>query len=118
MVLLDDNFSSIVSGVEEGRLIFDNLKKTICYGITVNIPELIPFLVAVIFGVPLPLSTILMVAICLGTDMMPAISLAYEDKVPSFPSSPIPFLHPFTHCFLCSLSNHTHSFHIGPSIGK
>jgi sodium/potassium-transporting ATPase subunit alpha len=42
---LDDNFSSIVSGVEEGRLIFDNLKKVIAYTLTSNIPEVVPFLV-------------------------------------------------------------------------
>ncbi|CAI5969673.1 unnamed protein product [Closterium sp. NIES-64] len=80
MILMDDNFASIVNGVEEGRLIFDNLKKTICYALTVNIPELVPYLVNVLGGVPLALSTVLMLAICLGTDMLPAISLAYEEK--------------------------------------
>jgi sodium/potassium-transporting ATPase subunit alpha len=44
MLLLDDNFSSIVNGVEEGRIIFDNLKKSIMYTLCSNIPELIPFL--------------------------------------------------------------------------
>ncbi len=44
MLLLDDNFSSIVNGVEEGRVIFDNLKKSICYTLSSNIPELLPFL--------------------------------------------------------------------------
>jgi sodium/potassium-transporting ATPase subunit alpha len=44
MLLLDDNFSSIVNGVEQGRVIFDNLKKSICYTLSSNIPELIPFL--------------------------------------------------------------------------
>ena len=43
MILLDDNFASIVNGVEEGRLIFDNLKKSIAYTLTSNIPEIIPF---------------------------------------------------------------------------
>jgi sodium/potassium-transporting ATPase subunit alpha len=45
-ILLDDNFSSIVTGVEEGRLIFDNLKKVIAYTLTSNIPEVVPFLVS------------------------------------------------------------------------
>ena len=81
MILMDDNFASIVNGVEEGRLIFDNLKKTICYALTVNIPQLAPFLANVLFSMPLALSTVLMLAICLGTDMLPAISLAYEEKV-------------------------------------
>jgi hypothetical protein len=44
-ILLDDNFSSIVTGVEEGRRIFDNLKKVLAYTLTSNIPEVIPFLV-------------------------------------------------------------------------
>jgi sodium/potassium-transporting ATPase subunit alpha len=44
MLLLDDNFSSIVNGVEQGRVIFDNLKKSITYTLSSNIPELIPFL--------------------------------------------------------------------------
>lgn len=78
MILLDDNFASIVSGVEEGRIIFDNLKKSIAYALAANIPELIPFLLSIIIRIPLPLSTVLMIAICLGTDMVPAISMAYE----------------------------------------
>eukprot|EP00184_Porphyridium_aerugineum_P000836 CAMPEP_0184698616 /NCGR_PEP_ID=MMETSP0313-20130426/5172_1 /TAXON_ID=2792 /ORGANISM="Porphyridium aerugineum, Strain SAG 1380-2" /LENGTH=1120 /DNA_ID=CAMNT_0027157581 /DNA_START=172 /DNA_END=3531 /DNA_ORIENTATION=- len=78
MILLDDNFSSIVAGVEEGRLIFDNLKKSIAYTISSNIPELTPFLVFVLFGIPAALSTILILCIDLGTDMIPAISFAYE----------------------------------------
>jgi sodium/potassium-transporting ATPase subunit alpha len=80
MILMDDNFASIVNGVEEGRLIFDNLKKTICYALAVNIPELIPFLAYVLIQIPLPLSTVIMLLICLGTDMVPAIALAYEEK--------------------------------------
>ncbi|XP_032116740.1 sodium/potassium-transporting ATPase subunit alpha-4 [Sapajus apella] len=78
MILLDDNFASIVTGVEEGRLIFDNLKKSIMYTLTSNIPEITPFLVFIILGVPLPLGTITILCIDLGTDMVPAISLAYE----------------------------------------
>uniref|UniRef100_A0A8D0QNX9 Sodium/potassium-transporting ATPase subunit alpha n=1 Tax=Sus scrofa TaxID=9823 RepID=A0A8D0QNX9_PIG len=78
MILLDDNFASIVTGVEEGRLIFDNLKKSIAYTLTSNIPEITPFLLFIILGIPLPLGTITILCIDLGTDMVPAISLAYE----------------------------------------
>ena len=78
MLLMDDNFASIVSGVEEGRKIFDNLKKSIAYTLASNIPELAPFLSLVIFQIPLPLSTVLILCIDLGTDMVPAVSLAYE----------------------------------------
>jgi sodium/potassium-transporting ATPase subunit alpha len=78
MILLDDNFASIVTGVEEGRLIFDNLKKSIAYTLTSNIPEISPFLLFILADVPLPLGTITILCIDLGTDMVPAISLAYE----------------------------------------
>merc|ERR1740128_1469910 len=79
MILLDDNFASIVTGVEEGRLIFDNLKKSIAYTLTSNIPEISPFLLFIICDIPLPLGTVTILCIDLGTDMVPAISLAYEE---------------------------------------
>ena len=78
MILLDDNFASIVTGVEEGRLIFDNLKKSIAYTLTSNIPEISPFLLFILADVPLPLGTVTILCIDLGTDMVPAISMAYE----------------------------------------
>jgi len=80
MILLNDNFASIVDGIEEGRLIFDNLKKSIAYTLSSNIPEISPFLVYIIAAIPLPLPTVLILCIDLGTDMVPAISLAYENK--------------------------------------
>lgn len=80
MVLTNDNFASIVDGVEEGRLIFDNLKKSIAYTLSSNIPEISPFLVFIVSQIPLPLPTVLILCIDLGTDMVPAISLAYESK--------------------------------------
>ena len=70
MILLDDNFASIVTGVEEGRLIFDNLKKSIAYTLTSNIPEISPFLLFILADVPLPLGTITILCIDLGTDMV------------------------------------------------
>lgn len=80
MILLDDNFASIVRGVEEGRLIFDNLKKSIAYTLSSNIPEIAPFLIFITVQTPLPLSTVLILCIDLGTDMVPAISMAWEEK--------------------------------------
>ena len=79
MILLDDNFASIVVGVEEGRLIFDNLKKSIAYTLTSNIPEISPFLLFILADIPLPLGTVTILCIDLGTDMVPAISMAYEE---------------------------------------
>jgi sodium/potassium-transporting ATPase subunit alpha len=78
MILLDDNFASIVTGVEEGRLIFDNLKKSIAYTLTSNIPEIAPFLLFIVGNIPLALGTVTILCIDLGTDMLPAISMAYE----------------------------------------
>jgi len=80
MILMNDNFASIVDGVLEGRLIFDNLKKSIAYTLSSNIPEISPFIAFIILRVPLPLSTVLILCVDLGTDMVPAISLAYETK--------------------------------------
>jgi sodium/potassium-transporting ATPase subunit alpha len=78
MILLDDNFATIVAGIEEGRLIFDNLKKSIAYTLSSNIPEMCPFLLFIILGIPLALGTVTIICIDLGTDIVPAISLAYE----------------------------------------
>ncbi|KAI4457024.1 sodium/potassium-transporting atpase subunit alpha [Holotrichia oblita] len=78
MVLLDDNFATIVLGIEEGRLIFDNLKKTLGYLLTSNLPEIIPFLLFVIISIPSALSVMAIIIIDVGTDLWPAISLAYE----------------------------------------
>jgi len=80
MILLDDNFASIVNGVEEGRIIFDNLKKSIAYTLSSNIPEIAPFLLYQTTGIPLPLTTVMILLVDLGTDLAPAISLAHEGK--------------------------------------
>jgi len=68
MVLMDDNFATIVSAVEEGRTIFDNIKKFIAYILTSNIPEILPFIAFVLLDIPLPLTVVLILAIDLGTD--------------------------------------------------
>ena len=82
MILLDDNFASIVTGVEEGRLIFDNLKKSIAYTLTSNIPEISPFLLFIIADVPLPLGTITILCIDLGTDLVSTyISSCYRKHI-------------------------------------
>ena len=78
VVLLDDNFATIVEAVKEGRAIYDNIQKFITYILASNIPEVIPFLVMGIFNMPLALTVLLVLAIDLGTDLMPAISLGEE----------------------------------------
>ena len=78
MVLLDDNFATIVRGVEEGRLIFDNISKIIQYTFTKNMTELTPFIVYILLNIPLGLGTITILCVDLGTDIMPSLSLSYE----------------------------------------
>ena len=78
MILLDDNFATIVSAVEEGRTIFDNIKKFIAYILTSNVPEITPFIAFVLLNVPLPLTVILILSIDLGTDIVPALGLGAE----------------------------------------
>jgi sodium/potassium-transporting ATPase subunit alpha len=78
IVLLDDNFASIVSGVEEGRTVFANIRKFTSYVLASNVPEIVPFLAYVTLPVPLGLTVIQILAIDLGTDMVPAIGLGQE----------------------------------------
>ena len=78
MVLMDDNFATIVSAIEEGRTIFDNIKKFIAYILTSNIPEILPFIAFVLLDIPLPLTVILILSIDLGTDIVPALGLGAE----------------------------------------
>ncbi len=79
MVLLNDDFSSIIIGIEEGRKIFDNLKKAIMYIASSQTTEIMPFLLLLVLQIPPPISTVLVLCIDLGTDLIPAISFAYED---------------------------------------
>ena len=78
MVLMDDNFSTIVTAIKEGRTIFENIKKFIAYILTSNIPEILPFIAFALFTIPLPLTVILILCIDLGTDIIPALGLATE----------------------------------------
>ena len=80
MILLDDNFATIIKAIKRGRTVFDNIKKFILYILTSNMPEIIPFLMFVIFGWPLALPVLLILAIDLGTDVLPAISLGIESS--------------------------------------
>jgi magnesium-transporting ATPase (P-type) len=78
VVLLDDNFASIVNGIEEGRAIFVNIQKFLTYILTSNIPELIPYLAFAFAGVPLALTIVQILAVDLGTDILPALGLGAE----------------------------------------
>ncbi|EXI82799.1 MAG: Calcium-transporting ATPase [Candidatus Accumulibacter appositus] len=78
MVLMDDNFATIVQAVEEGRTIFANIKKFIAYVLTSNVPEILPFIAFVAIDAPLALTVVLILTIDLGTDILPALGLGRE----------------------------------------
>ena len=79
MILLNDDFASIVDAIEEGRKSLDNLKKIIVYLLTSNMAKIWPFAALVFLQIPLPLSNTFMLCISVGTDIYPALSLAYEE---------------------------------------
>ncbi len=88
VVLLDDNFASIVAAVEEGRAVFGNIRKFLRYILTSNVPEAISFLAFTVFGVPLPLTIIQILAIDLGTNLLPALALGAERGAPDVMEKP------------------------------
>jgi len=88
MVLLDDNFASIVNAIEEGRAVFENIRKFLTYILTHNVPELIPYLAFSLFAIPLPLTPIQILAIDMGTDSLTALGLGVEKPDPQIMRRP------------------------------
>ena len=88
IVLLDDNFASIVHAIEEGRAVFENIRNFITYIFASNIPELIPYIGYILFGIPLPLTIMQILAVDLGTDMFPALALGSEKPAPDIMQRP------------------------------
>jgi len=82
LVLLDDNFATIVAAIEEGRTVYQNLRKFFTYILTHNVAEIVPYLAFVLFRIPLPLTVIQILAIDLGTDTVPALALGAEPPHP------------------------------------
>ena len=78
IVLLDDHFATIVTAIEEGRAVFDNLRKFLTYILTHNVAELAPYIAFVLFRIPLPLTVIQILALDLGTETLPALALGAE----------------------------------------
>ncbi|PIQ23041.1 ATPase [bacterium (Candidatus Blackallbacteria) CG17_big_fil_post_rev_8_21_14_2_50_48_46] len=78
MILLDDNFRSIVAAIEEGRTVYFNIKKFVTYHLTSNIPEILPYVFSFFFKIPLPLSVIQILSIDLASDLIPGIALGSE----------------------------------------
>jgi calcium-translocating P-type ATPase len=90
MVLTDDNIATIVDAVEEGRRVYDNVRKFILYIFTHAVPEVVPFLVFALSGgaIPLPLTVMQLLAIDLGTDTLPALALSRERAEPGIMERP------------------------------
>jgi sodium/potassium-transporting ATPase subunit alpha len=82
MVLLDDNFASIVSAIEEGRAVFQNIRKFLAYVLVHNVAELVPYLAFILFTIPLPLTPIQALSIDMGTDSLTALGLGVEKPGP------------------------------------
>ncbi|WP_406513131.1 cation-transporting P-type ATPase [Streptomyces sp. NBC_00161] len=90
MVLTDDNFATIVTAIESGRRVYDNVRKFIVYIFAHLTPEVVPFLVFALSGgaVPLPLTVLQILAIDLGTETLPALALGRERAEPGIMSRP------------------------------
>ena len=90
MILTDDNFASIVSAIEEGRAVYANIKKFLTYIFTSNTPEAVPFIVFAFSGgrIPLALNVMQILAIDLGTDLVPALALGAEPPEPGVMDQP------------------------------
>ncbi|MBX9658160.1 MAG: cation-translocating P-type ATPase [Nitrospiraceae bacterium] len=88
MVITDDNFASIAAAVEEGRAVFDNIRKAVFYLLSCNISEILLMLLATLFALPLPLLPVQILWINLVTDGLPALALAVDPKDPDLMRRP------------------------------
>ena len=89
IILTNDNFGAIVYAIEEGRAIFDNIRKFITYIFSSNVPEILPFIISASFAhIPLALNVRQILAIDLGTDILPAIALGVEKPEPDVMKKP------------------------------
>ena len=82
MVLLDDNFASIVNAIEEGRAVYENIRKFLTYILAHNVPEVVPYLAFSLFNIPLALTPIQILSVDMGTDTLTALGLGVERPVP------------------------------------
>jgi Ca2+-transporting ATPase len=82
IVLLDDNFATIVQAVRYGRSVVTNIGRFITYVLASNVPEVLPFLAMVIAGIPAALTVLQILAVDLGTDLLPALGLGADPPEP------------------------------------
>ena len=83
VILVGDNFGSVVDAIQEGRAVYDNLRKFITYILASNIPEVLPFILTDLLHLPLALTVVQILAIDMGTDLLPALALGIEKPEPT-----------------------------------
>ncbi len=83
VIITNDNFGTIATAVEEGRAVYDNLRKFTTYMFASNVPEIMPFIFMALFQLPLALTVTQILAIDLGTDLLPALALGTERPEPN-----------------------------------
>ncbi len=88
MILTDDNFASIVNAIEEGRAVYTNIKRFTTYTFTSNVTEAWPFVFQILFNIPLALTVMQVLAIDIGTDLLPALALGVEAPEPGIMQRP------------------------------
>ena len=88
VILTDDNFATIVNAVEEGRIIYANIKKFVSFLLTCNIGEVLIMLIAMVVGAPIPLTVIQLLWLNLVTDSFPALALGVEKGEPDIMNNP------------------------------
>jgi calcium-translocating P-type ATPase len=90
MILTDDNFATVVAGIEEGRRVFENVRKFVLYIFAHAVPEVLPFLLFALSGgaIPLPLTVLQILAVDLGTETLPALALGRERAEPGIMNRP------------------------------
>jgi P-type Ca2+ transporter type 2C len=88
IILTKDNFGAIVTAIEEGRAVYDNIRKFITYIFSSNVPEVIPFLGTAMFGIPYAINVHQILTIDMGTDIVPAIALGMEKPEPDVMKCP------------------------------
>ncbi len=88
IILTDDHFASITRAIEEGRAVYDNIRKFMTYIFSSNVPEILPFILTALFQIPLALTVMQILAIDLGTDLFPALALGTEKPEPDIMKRP------------------------------
>jgi Ca2+-transporting ATPase len=83
VILVEDNFGSVVDAIQEGRAVYDNLRKFITYILASNIPEVLPFILTDLLRLPLALTVVQILAIDMGTDLLPSLALGIEKPEPT-----------------------------------